>query len=98
MTSQIYRVLLTHSKCPRCDRQYTEDDFIMWGDPKGWKLEDDGFHYSLRGNCKSCKLITSFEEIGIPQLNNMDEVERSYGIMDAKIKMLRLNRRQDRQQ
>lgn len=90
MTSEVYRVLLMYVKCPRCHRQYTKDDFIMWGDAHGYELEDGGFHYTLLGNCKSCKLISSLKELGIPQLNSMDEVDsfvsKLRGGPDAKVK------------
>ena len=86
MTQDFYKVLLTYFKCPGCDRQYTEADFTMWGDVHGYKLEDARFHYILSGYCKPCELKTSFKQLGIPQLNNMDEVANFLGNMKKSIK------------
>lgn len=90
MTVEIYKVLLASVKCPRCCRQYTENDFTMWGDAYGYELADAGFHYTLLGSCESCKLITSFKQLGIPQLNNMNEVEsfvmKLWDVADTEVK------------
>ena len=76
MTGEVYKIILTDMRCPKCQGQYKENNFVIGSsDPDGYKLKNRSINYSLSGKCRFCQTTTNLRQLGVPQLTTMEEVE-----------------------